>query len=470
MLILFFFTLIWGGYSSIHLIYLFQIKEYRFDRFFSSLKEFGVYKLLYTFNVERPAITVRNILLVLIVALMMFVISYAGFINPMAISTVAFIGPFAPIGALLMVGFSVALTSIPAHVYRSSIIKQAKAKMKHSKAIVIGVTGSYGKTSVKEYLYHILSSKYNVAKTDKNMNADVGIALSILNNITDDTEYFIAEFGAYKRGEVRTSAHFVPIYHAVLTPLGNQHVDLYGSREALIDEETYILTQVPAEGTIYVYDSAPDIPSLVGKKITYGLSDKADIMATDVIPTSHQTTAHATYKGRTLTVKTRLLGAHSIANLLPAIACALDLGMSIHDIEQAIQTIKPLEGKLSTHCGPSGSIVLYDGLTANIDGFIAALKTMSLFPQQKKIVITQGVIELGVEKRASYQRVIDSLNKYNSVLLTTDLLFGELSDHKRVMTFNDVSSLLKHVLSEADKDTLILIEGKFANTVIKQLI
>ena len=433
MKILFFFTLIWIIYASIHLIYLFQIKEYRFDRFISSLKEFGAFKLLYTFDVKRPALTVRNILLVLIVGMMMLAISYAGFIT--------FIGPLAPIGALILVAIGVVITSVPAHFYRLSIIKRAKAKMKHSKAIVIGVTGSYGKTSVKEYLYHILSSKYKVAKTDNNMNADVGIALSILNNLTDETEYFIAEFGAYKRGEVRISTNFVPIHHAVLTPLGNQHLDLYGSHVALIDEETYILTQVPADGTIYVYDQAPKLPSLMGKKITYGLSDKVDVIGQDVKLTSQETTAKVTYNDQTLTIKTRLLGAHSVANLLPAIACALDRGMTTDEVEQAVQTIKPLKGKLSTHPGPSGSIVLYDGLTANIDGFIAAIKTMSLFRQQKKIVITQGVIELGVEKRQSYQRVLAALSRYNGILLTTDAVFGELSDEKSVITFNDVSNL-----------------------------
>src|SRR3989344_6447013 len=107
MKILFFFTLIWIIYASIHLIYLFQIKEYRFDRFISSLKEFGAFKLLYTFDVKRPALTVRNILLVLIVGMMMLAISYAGFIT--------FIGPLAPIGALILVAIGVVITSVPAH-------------------------------------------------------------------------------------------------------------------------------------------------------------------------------------------------------------------------------------------------------------------------------------------------------------------------------------------------------------------
>ncbi len=470
MQILFFFTLIWAVYASIHFIYLFQIKEYRFDRFISSLKEFGTFKLLYTLDIKRPALTVRNILLVLIIGMMMVTISYAGFINPLVVTIITFIGPFAPIGALVLVGLGVVITNVPAHFYRLSIIKRAKAKMKHSKAVVIGVTGSYGKTSVKEYLYHILSTKYKVAKTDKNMNSDVGIALSILHNLTSETEYFIAEFGAYKRGEVRTSVQFVPIHHAILTPLGNQHFDLYGSHVALIDEETYILTQVPADGTIYGYDQALELPSLMGKKITYGLSDKADVIAHDVKLTSRETTALVTYKGRTLTVRTRLLGEHSVANLLPAIACALDRGMTTDQVEQAIQTIRPLEGKLSTHPGPNGSIVLYDGLTANIDGFIAAVKTMSLFPHQKKIVITQGVIELGVEKRQSYQRVLAALSRYNGILLTTDAVFGELSDEKSVITFNDVSSLMNYLHLATTSDTLILIEGRFSNTVIQQLI
>ncbi|MDA1316902.1 MAG: UDP-N-acetylmuramoyl-tripeptide--D-alanyl-D-alanine ligase [bacterium] len=470
MQILFFFVLIWVGYASIHLIYLFQIKEYRFDRFISTIKEFGIRKILYTLDVKRPALTVRNILLVLIVGMMLVMISYAGFVNPLAVTIVTFIGPFAPLSALLFVGIGVIITSIPAHFYRLSIIKRAKAKMKQSKAVVIGVTGSYGKTSVKEYLHHILSSKYKVAKTDKNMNADVGIALSILNNVTSETEYFIAEFGAYKRGEVRTSAQFVPIHHAILTPLGNQHLDLYGSRQAIIDEETYILTQVPAEGRIYIYEGAPSMQPLVGKKILYGSSNDADIIATQMHLTSLQTTATVTYKGTTLIIKTRLLGEHSIQNLLPAIACALDLGMNEKQIEEVISSIKPITGKLSTHPGPKESIVLYDGLTANIDGFIAALRTMSLFPQQKKMIITQGVIELGVEKRESYQRVLEEIKKYDTTVFTTDELWGQLSVEKNVFTFNDVSSLIRDVLSRANHDTLILIEGRFAPSIINQLI
>ena len=470
MRILFFFVLIWAGYESSYLIYLFQIKEYRFDRFISSLKEFGMLKYLYTFDIKRPAITVRNILLVLIVGMMFLATIYAGFVNPTALILVAYIGPFAPIGALLMVGLGVIITSIPVYYYRSSIIKRAKSKMKKSNAVVIGVTGSYGKTSVKEYLYHILSSKYNVAKTDKNMNADVGIALSIVKNLTNTTEYFIAEFGAYKRGEVRTSAQFISVNHAILTPLGNQHLDLYGSHEALIDEETYILTQVPAVGRIYVYDQAPKLPPLLGKKLTYGTNNTADIKATHITTTSQKTTAQVTYKGWTFQITTDLLGVHSVANLLPAIAFALDMGMTVKEVETAIQTIQPIEGKLSTHLGPNGSLVLCDGLTANIDGFIAAIKTMSLFPHTKKLILTQGVIELGEEKRQSYKRVTDVLSTYTHILLTTDKVFRKVCSQPNIMTFNDVSSLLDYALSQTDNDTLILIEGKFSAKIIQQLL
>lgn len=469
MLFLVFIHYFWALIIGFHIIYVFQIKEYRFDRLKSMIKEIGIFRFLYTIKIRIPALTLRNILLILFHLMVTSVLFLFSFEQKSIFGNLGRTFFLAPFTAYLMIAIGVLITSIPSSIIRSWIRYQAMTKVKKSKTMFIGITGSFGKTSTKEYLAYILSGQFDVAKTPKNMNTDVGIALSINRSLKPETEFFITELGAYRKGELNHAASYIPFKFIILTGLGNQHIDLYGSKEALIAEETSPLYNLPSDGKAYLNNKANIIVQDI-QSATYGVDNGVDVRLEHIGVSSNETTGVITYKNHVLHIQTKLLGAHSLENLLPAIALALDVGMESEVIEKRIATIKPLKGKLSVHTGYNDAIILHDGVNTNFNGFLAAIDVMKLFTSENKIIMTQGIIELGREKRSTYLKILQKMNDAGISLYTTDKLFNTIKSSTPINTFNDVESMQKTLLQQLNKNTLLLIEGTFAQPILDSIV
>jgi len=448
---------------------MFQIKEYRLDRLTSMVKEMGILRFIYTSKIRLPAFSLRNILIILIHVTLASLLFLYSFEQKYLFSFLGITFFLAPLTSFFIIIIGVMITSIPSSIIRSWIRMNAKNNVKKSKTVFIGITGSYGKTSTKEYLAHILSAHYSVAKTPKNMNTDVGIALSINRSLTSSTQFFITELGAYRTGELNHAASYIPFRNIILCGLGNQHLDLYGSLEALVEEETSPIFNLSTEGKAYLNSDSirrNNIDISKVSSVTYGLSPDDDAQLTNVQASTEGTTGLIRYKDTIFYINTKLLGAHSLENLLPAVALAFDIGMEKRVIEKQISSIQPLQGKLSKHTGDNNSTILHDGVNTNFNGFLAAIDVMKLFTHTNKIIMTQGIIELGGEKRSSYQSILKNLNNTGISLFTTDKLFNTIKSSVAINTFNDVDSMQKAIFKKLDKDTLLLIEGTFAQPVI----
>ena len=464
---------IWALLQGLRFIYIFQIKEYRFDRLQSIAKEIGYLRFLYTTSLKIPKVSLRNILLVFFLTLGVSALFLYSFEQKYLFEFLGYSFFLAPLASFGIVSCGVFLTNIPSTILRSRIRYRAIQKVKKTKAVFIGITGSYGKTSIKEYLAQILSIRFNVVKTPKNMNTDVGIALSINRLLTKSTEFFITELGAYRSGELNYAASYIPFQYIILSGLGNQHLDLYGSKKALIQEEMSPVLHLPDSGTAYLnYESITENAIDVSKfnTVTFGTSPHADIHLTDVKVTPEGTIGIMHYKNRLFKINTRLLGTHSLENLLPAVAISFDLGLNPRVIEKQISKMQPLIGKLSKHKGRNNATILHDGVNSNFNGFLAAIDVMKLFPQSKKIIMTQGIIELGVEKRSTYEQILHKMNNSGIKLFTTDIVFTTIKNNITIFTFNDVESIQKNILQSLDSNTLLLIEGAFAQPIIDTFI
>jgi len=204
--------------------------------------------------------------------------------------------------------------------------------------------------------------------------------------------------------------------------------------------------------------------------VTFGTSKDADIKLIQTSSSTEGTRGIVHYHDKIFHISSQLLGIHSLENILPAIAIASDLGIDTQTIEKQISKITPLNGKLSKHIGPNNSLVLHDGVNSNLNGFLAAIDVMRIFNHTKKIIMTQGIIELGVEKRESYASILQKLNETNIELFTTDKLFHTIKSNVQINTFNDVSSMEKQIRNILDEKSLLLIEGSFSKPILKQLI
>lgn len=451
-------------------VYLFQTKEYRFDRFKAFINDEGYIKVFYLRGFRLPARSLRNYLLVFI-SFLLLIILLATIISDVVILIALLISPFI---SFVLVCFSVWLTNIAANIKRQQIINEAKAKIEQSKAVFIGITGSYGKSSVKEFLYHLISQKYQVEKTDENMNTDVGVALSILKNLRKNTQYFIAEVGAYRKGEIKTVCDLIHPTYGILTAISNQHLDLFGSWQNLLETKSELLSSLPKNGKAYVNKDIMGYKKIISRlncaATTFSLHKNADIMAKNISLNHDGMKATIFYHREILHIETGLIGNHNLLNLLPCIALSLDLNINKEDIIKAIKKLKQPGKKLSLHSGLSGSKILDDSYNSNVRGFIAAIKTAALFPQKKKIILSRGIIELGREKPASYRNIVEELNKTSLSLYTTDAIFARFDRQNNVKIFTNERKMVNYLKSTADNDTLTIIEGRFEQKTIQKLL
>ncbi len=448
------------------LTYLYQIKEYRFDRFKAFLQEDGVFKVLYSSRARMPANTTRNMLIILEAVIVINLIcgGLALFhAPPLVILTLILIAPFL---AFLIVTDGVGATGLLAAYRRRRIIARARAKIAESGTVFIAITGSYGKTSVKEYLAEILSKKYRVAKTDANMNTDVGVALAILKNLKSDTQHFIAEAGAYRKGEVASVCQLIKPKYGILTAIGNQHVALFGSRRKLVAAKSELLESLRQDGIIYLNRDIEEY-SKISKKtraaiVGFSINKKADVSAENLKIESDGSSALIHYGKHHVKVHTTLIGKHIIANLCPAIALALDLGIKDADIESAIATLSAPSHTLRKTKGIGGAHILDDSYNSSVEGFIAAIETAGQIKIKIKYIVSRGIIELGNEKQDSYKRILKTLEQSDNIeLLTTDKLFAKLGGDTQMRLFKDEGSMQKYIQKVATDNTLIVLEGKF---------
>jgi UDP-N-acetylmuramoyl-tripeptide--D-alanyl-D-alanine ligase len=280
-------------------------------------------------------------------------------------------------------------------------IRDAKKKIKdHSNLIKIGITGSYGKTSVKHFLHAILSEKYNVLMTPGSFNTTLGVVRTIREYLQPIHEVFIAEMGAKKIGDVREICEIVVPKYGILTAIGPQHLETFGSLDNVKKAKCEVITCLPADGAGFVnFDdlTADDIPTGVKSKIVSfsvhaGIGYRAENIAYKNTGMSFDVFLK---NEKILSIETRLLGEHNVSNLLACCAIALELGVEGYLIAKAVKRIEAVAHRLEVKKLPNGVTIIDDAFNSNPVGSKMALEALKRFEGKRKIVITPGMIELG---------------------------------------------------------------------------
>jgi len=229
-------------------IQLWYVKEYRFDRMLIHLKTKQGKRLLFL-PWRRPPLKPKACFIFIASALVLLGIY---FILPLFIIWKLF---FMDILLFPITAVFVLIAKVPTWIYHGILIRKAINKLQsHKKMIVIGITGSYGKTSTKEILATILGTKFKTLKTEASKNSPIGIAEVILSKLTPDDEVFIVEMGAYKPGEIREMCKIVKPSIGIVTAINEQHQDLFGSIDATVKAK-YELIQGLNDGKIAIFNA-----------------------------------------------------------------------------------------------------------------------------------------------------------------------------------------------------------------------
>ncbi len=285
----------------------------------------------------------------------------------------------------------------------------AKARLLQQKDLIrIGITGSYGKTSVKFILNTILSEHFLTLATPSSFNTPMGISRVVRERLEPRHQVFIAEMGARHRGDIRELCRLVHPQIGLLTSVGPQHLDTFKTMDRIRDTKYDLIRALPSDGFAVFSDDQGIVKSLYEQtekpeSVLVGFPDD-EIWADQIHLSSAGSDFSVHVSGNVYHCRTRLLGEHSIRNILICYAAAKHLGMNDSEIIRGIAKIEPVEHRLQLlPVNEKGVTVIDDAFNSNPQSSRIALDILAGFTG-KRIIVTPGMVELGVEEaRYNYE-------------------------------------------------------------------
>lgn len=342
--------------------------------------------LVVTDRVKRLFVT-EGIITALVLVCGLFV---KGWFVPLILFAAAFISPLVTILANI-------INAPVEKAIRNKFVNSAKTKLAAmDKLKIIGITGSYGKTSVKNYVTALLSEEYNVLMTPHSYNTTLGVVRTVNELLSPLHEIFVVEMGARQTGDIKEICDLVKPESGILTSIGPQHLETFKTQENIISTKYELMDSV-GEGKKFVnYDCELVKREKNKNTITYGTTKDCDYYAKDIKSTPAGSEFTLVTKAGSIDLKTKLLGRHNVVNLTGAAAVAAEYGVSLEKIRLAMRRIESVEHRLEIKKQPD-CVIIDDAYNSNPAGAKSALETLGEF-EGCRIVITPGMVELGARE------------------------------------------------------------------------
>jgi UDP-N-acetylmuramoyl-tripeptide--D-alanyl-D-alanine ligase len=314
---------------------------------------------------------------------------------------------------------------------------------------IIAITASYGKTSIKNYLYQVLQKKYKTYMTPRSVNTLAGIVKDVNEDLPLDTQIYIAEAGAREKGDIEEITKFLNPQYAVIGSVGEQHIEYFKTLDNIIHTKMEILQSGRlAHG--FVHDSVPILkyPTITPFPQSLNVTkSNLDGIWFDVEIDGSQEHFHAP-----------VLGSFNATNLTAVVLCAYQLGMKIDEIKIALHNLKPVEHRLQL-IRSGGKIIIDDSFNGNLDGMLEAVNLASTY-KDRRVIVTPGIVESTVEANVKFAKAVDDI--FDIVIITGTLNANVLSQNlkkPKVYKLSDKSQLESTLARETKPGDLIL----FAN-------
>lgn len=373
-------------------------------------------------------------------------------------------------GALVSEAVEMPLPCIIVDDTRESLGRLAAAWRMRKPIPLVAVTGSNGKTTVKEMIAAILAHKAPVLATQGNLNNDIGLPLTLLG--LRDEAFAVLELGANHPGEIAYLTRIAQPDVALITNAGAAHLEGFGDLDGVARAKGEIFSGLGKEGIAVLNADDPRLPiwrelTAAHSVITFGLSPRAEVRID-----SNKLETHWTENGfhthflvqspaGEFPVDLALAGEHNLRNALAAIAACLALQLPLTHIQQGLALIQPVPGRLETRFAASGLRVIDDSYNANPDSVVAAIEVLRSAPGRRWLVLGD-LAELGAQAESLHAQVgerartagIDALWSVGQMSRAASAVFGHAGRH-----FDDREKLamaLKQIVS--DKDT-VLVKG-----------
>lgn len=393
----------------------------------------------------------------------------------------------------IVIAAIVILLSIPLLLYRKLIVWKATKKMTElNNLTVIGITGSYGKTSTKEFLASILSSKYNILKTENSINTEIGVAQTVLNKLTSKHEIFIVEMGAYRKGEIAAICEIVHPKIGIITGINEQHIGLFGSIENTMETKFELIKSLQKNG-FAVFNAAnehvqkmtkwcggerPDLSVWTYRHVNNkNFTGKNLLCAYDIKIKTDKLSFKLLYHGRELVCEAKLLGDQHVDNILGAVCVSLILDFPFRGLEKVISKLDSPAKTMKLVESHTKAILVDDTFNANPDGVLAALKYMKIFKGMKILVLTP-LIELGKDADNIHKFLGRKAAEVCDLILLTNLNYidsfteGASSIARGREKIQIVNSTVGQKIIEQNtrEGGIVIFEGRESGRILEKLV
>lgn len=355
--------------------------------------------------------------------------------------------------------------------YKNLAIK----KLKKINPILIGVTGSYGKTSTKNYLYELLSLKYRVCKTPKSYNTLVGILKSINEEMNENCEIMIIELGVDKVDGLNKVLSFLEFDYSIITSIGPQHLKTFITIDNILKEKSKILNKT--KKCIFLNYNNEHLRTLdlskYCKTLTYSFYNDTNLIASNIKLQEDQMTFKLKYDREELELNTNVLGRHQLENLIGSILIAFYLGVDLKKIKRKVRYLNNERHRMEIKYLDNLKII-DDSYNSNVNGFKNALDVLEV-QSRYKVLITPGVIELGQD----WEKKNRELGSYASSKTDFVVLVGKSVTRPFYLGlvnkgFNESNILVVDTFQEGmeyirglDKEVVLLIENDLPDFYLK---
>lgn len=346
-------------------------------------------------------------------------------------------------------------------------IKNKITRLKSKGLVVIGITGSFGKTTTKEFLYEMLKTEHKVLKTPESYNTLLGIYRVVDLELSDRYEIFICEMGAYHRGEIAELCDVVMPDHGILTGINEQHLERFGSIQNTIKAKFELIEALPEDGFKILNGDNENVlnnyKAYVKVPILYGENSKANYY-TNVAYSSGSLSMDLFIDGHKIPLSSvKVIGRGNLSNILASAVLSGKLGISEANIKKAIAQIKPVPHRLEVKVLPDKTLI-DNAYSSNVEGFKVALELLASYKDRPRIIVTPGIVELGDKTESIHMdlgKLVDDICDF-AILVgdseRTRALASSISSAKvkKMPSINDLTSMLESLTLD---NPVILIEN-----------
>lgn len=345
---------------------------------------------------------------------------------------------------------------------------------------VVGITGSYGKTSTKHYLTRILQEQFAVTMTPGSFNTTMGVIRTVREHLRPYDEVFVCEMGAKQLGDIKEICDLVHPTMGIVTAVGEQHLESFKTIENVQRTKFELVDSLPSDGLAVVNDDFPyaanrGVDNVECLRYAVSKTGADDYTATDIEYSPEGTSFSVAGPGldEPLRLQTKLVGECNISNLMAAVIVALRLGVPAEKIRYAVGQIEQVEHRLNMKRTPGGVTIIDDAFNSNPSGSKMALDVLSRMKGGRRIVVTPGMIELGsIQEKANEEfgrhaakcaDIAIVVGNYNRDAILAGLAAGPIkeADIHAVDSFAQAQQLLGGILRQGDT---VLYENDLPDT------